>query len=99
MVVTFSLPSTGQSTDNFLCVNSDSCMRLTLTVFYHCCCSSYFPVWAVNTEMLGKLMEASNKFVQNLLDLAKEVGEYNQCQKDKMKSNVSVCACICPVHL
>ena len=40
-------------------------------------------------------MEASNKFVQNLLDLAKEVGEYNQCQKDKMKSNVSVCLCVC----
>jgi len=57
-------------------------------------CSTYFPVWAVNTEMLGKLMEASGKFVQTLLDLAKEVGEYNQCQRDKMKANVSsVCVC------
>ncbi|XP_065903743.1 F-BAR domain only protein 2-like isoform X2 [Dysidea avara] len=50
---------------------------------------TYFPVWTVNTDMLGKLTEVSSKFVKTLLDLAKEVGEYNQCQKDKMKGNLA----------
>lgn len=40
--------------------------------------------------MLHKLAEANSTFVRNLMDLAKEVGEYHQSQKDRIKSNVSV---------
>ena len=46
-------------------------------------------------EMLSKLAEANNTFVRNLLELAKEVGEYHQSQKDKIKANVSLCVCLC----
>lgn len=45
--------------------------------------------------MLGKLADASNTFVRSLMELAKEVGEYGQSQKDKFKSNVSVLCCVC----
>ena len=41
-------------------------------------------------EMLNKLADANNTFVRNLLELSKEVSEYHQSQKDKMKSNVRI---------
>ena len=52
-------------------------------------------MWTVSVGMLHKLAEANNTFVRNLLELAKEIGEYHQSQKDKLKSNVSDIYCVC----
>jgi len=46
-------------------------------------------MWQVLKEMCEKLSTLHSQFVQMLMDLAREISEYNITQKDKLKNNVS----------
>ena len=52
--------------------------------------SAFAPMWSVLKEMCEKLSTLHSQFVQMLLELAREIAEYNNTQKDKLKSNVSL---------
>ena len=53
-------------------------------------CSGFAPLWEVLTEMSHQLSDIHGQFIKMLMELSKEILEYNSSQKDKLKSNVRV---------
>jgi len=49
---------------------------------------AFTPMWQVLKEMCEKLSTLHSQFVQMLMDLAREISEYNITQKDKLKNNM-----------
>ena len=51
--------------------------------------SALSPMWKALHTMCNDLVAAHTQFVQLLMDLSREVSEYNIVQREKMKGNVS----------
>ena len=47
-------------------------------------------MWSVLKDMCEKLSTLHSQFVQSLSELAREIAEYNNTQKDKLRINVSL---------
>ncbi len=50
--------------------------------------SGFAPLWEVLSEMSHQLSDIHGQFVKMLMELVKEIVEYNASQRDKLKSNV-----------
>ena len=52
--------------------------------------SAFAPMWSVLKDMCEKLSTLHSQFVQSLSELTREIAEYNNTQKDKLRINVSL---------